>query len=99
MERIGNLDEETYEAFLILAKHMSLNLACGMARRNEFRIYREVKDVGDLAYQLLQEDAEFQKLPDFVKRHFDYDGYGEELESTSSFYEDFKNEVLLVIHN
>jgi hypothetical protein len=99
LERIGNLDEDTYEAFLILANHMSLNLACEMARRNEFRIYREVKDVGDVAYQILQEDADFQELPDFVKRHFDYDGYGEELESESSFYEDFANEALLVIHD
>ncbi|QCY65008.1 hypothetical protein FHE73_30600 (plasmid) [Bacillus thuringiensis] len=68
-------------------------------QRNEFRIYREVKDVGDVAYQILQEDAEFQGLPDYVKHNFDYSGYGEELESESSFYEDFKNEALLVIHN
>lgn len=68
-------------------------------QRNEFRIYREVKDVGDVAYQILQEGAEFQGLPDYVKHNFDYGEYGEELEIESSFYEDFKNEALLVIHN
>lgn len=99
LENIGNLNEELYEGFLILAKHMPIREAYRMVIEKNFQIFREVKDLSDVAYQVLLDDEKFKDCPEFVRRHFDYVGYGEELDSMSQFYEDFSNQTLLEIFN
>lgn len=96
---IANLDRDKYEGFLILANHMSIREAYNYVNHYNFHIFHGVEDLGDVARCVLEDDAEFRDCPDFVKRHFDFDAYGEELESGSEFYEDFKNKTLLEILN
>ncbi|MFB5568653.1 antirestriction protein ArdA [Bacillus cereus] len=99
LERIGNLQYDIYEGFLILSKHMSTKMACDMAEHYNFQIFRDVKSLGDVARQVLEHDVTFQHQDKRIKNHFDYDAYGVELDSMSEYYEDFENEMLLEIFN
>lgn len=99
LNKIANLDSEKYEAFVILTNHMSVRESYNMVTESNLQIFRDVEDLGDVARHVLAEDVEFQNFPDYVKRNFDFDAFGEELDSGSSFYEDFKNQMLVEIFN
>lgn len=46
--------------------------------------YENCKDMGDVAYQILHDSYAPEDYPLFF-RHFDYDSYGEEIESSGTF--------------
>lgn len=99
LERIGNLEYDIYEGFLILAKHMDIKMACDMAEHFNFQIFRDVKSLGDVARQTLEHDVVFQRQDMNIKRNYDYDAYGKELDEMSEYYDDFENGLLIEIFN
>lgn len=92
LNEISELKEDEYTVFLTFRNGgCQLKEAFEYATLYEFRLWEGVEDMGDVAHQMLEDDMVFQELPEFVKRHFDFDGYGEELESGSTIFWDKDN--------
>ncbi|MCY9324054.1 antirestriction protein ArdA [Bacillus haynesii] len=92
LNAIANMTASDYQVFLTFVNGgCQLQEAYDYAIHYSYRLYNNVEDAGDIAYQILENDDMFQALPAYIKRHFDYDSYGEEFESTNSVYWDVKN--------
>jgi hypothetical protein len=97
LNEIAELNDEQYEVFKIILKHDSIEHALSIAKSGDYRLFENVEDFGDVARVILEDDAEFQALPDYVKRHFDYDSYGDEIYSGGQWYEDFDNRKVVEV--
>lgn len=97
LQEISEMKEEQYEVFLTIAQHDGVEYAVNMVDKYEFRVWTGVKDWSDIAYQMMEDNFEFQNLPDVFKRHFDFEGYGEELESCSNGYWDTDRKIFVEV--
>jgi Antirestriction protein (ArdA) len=92
LNEIAEMKKEQYEVFLTFRNGgCQLKEAFEYATLYEYRLFEGVEDAGDIAHRILEDDMEFQDLPEYVKRHFDFDGYGEELESGGTYFWDTEN--------
>lgn len=99
LNEIAELKQEEYEAFLTFRNGgCQLKEAFDYATLYDYRLFTNVKDAGDIAYQMLEDDTDFQSCPEFVVRHFDYDAYGEELESGGTFFWDVDNKRAIELY-
>jgi Antirestriction protein (ArdA) len=94
---IAILTEAQYKAFLIFAESESLDEALSLVNGYEYIVYEGCESLGDVAYRFLENDGDFQELPDFVKRNFNYESYGEELLSGMSIYESKKHKAFITL--
>ena len=92
LNEIAEMKEEDYNVFLTFHNGgCDLRDAFKYATCYEYQLWENVEDAGDIAYKVLEMDEEFQACPEFVKRNFDYDQYGEELESGGTYFWDTEN--------
>ncbi len=61
--------------------------AISIIRKNDYCLYKGMYDMGDVAYEYLEETGLISELPDLLKRYFDYDAYGRDMDMSGSFIE------------
>lgn len=80
-----NLDDEI--ASTIRDNYYKLQEAIDVINNQNYMVYYDCKDMGDVAYQLLEETGGLSELPDWAQNYFDYDAYGRDLKLEGTFLE------------
>lgn len=55
------------------------------------------KDMGEVAQSYIENTTNWSEFPETIRKHFNYDSYGEELYSTGTFLQDKKNNIILEV--
>ena len=62
-------------------------------KEGNWRLFMNCPEMSDVAKEVFLENVT-DSIPDFVLRHFDYESYGEELETSNTYYGSGDNYVL-----
>lgn len=83
-EDVADADEEVLLAMLS-EYAVDIGQAIDTYKSGNWRLYPNCDDMSDVAKQCAEDDPCYFEAPDFMRRHFDFKHYGEELESTGTF--------------
>lgn len=98
LNEIAELPQDKYEAFISFCNcGLSFKEAVKYTLYYEYQVYNNAKDMSDVAYQMLQDDVAFQEAPAFMRVHFDYSSYGETLCASGDWFEDTKNNRIILV--
>lgn len=81
-------------------RHFNCEEVENLVRNHEFTIYRNVKDMGMVAHQYLEntEPEWYEKLKENeLLGYFDFDSYGEEKLSDGNWLQDKRNEIIIEV--
>lgn len=77
------MEEDVFEA--IFYNEVDWRSAIATYESGNWIFWNGCKDMSDVARQIVNEDMAFLKAPEYMQRHFDYESYGEELDSCGTF--------------
>lgn len=85
-EEVEDIDDEDILLAIYNEHSVTLSDAIAVYKSGDWRFYPHCDDMGDVAKQICADDPRFDNVAnDFLVRHFDYDSYGEELDSCGTF--------------
>jgi len=82
---LDSVDDE--DVFLAILNDYATDVwqALDVYAKGEYRYWEGCQDMSDVAYRICQDDPRFCDAPRFMKNHFSYKSYGEELDSCGTF--------------
>ncbi|MBQ9041440.1 MAG: antirestriction protein ArdA [Eggerthellaceae bacterium] len=79
-------DVEDFDILIaIIGNETSLSAAIQTYKSGDWRDYPGCEDMSDVAMRCCEDDPAFTEAEDFMRRHFDFESYGQELESCGTF--------------
>lgn len=76
-------DDDVFGA--ILDNETSIRAAIATYKGGDWRDYPGCDDMSDVAMRICNDDLAFTEAAEFMQRHFDFEAYGEELDSCGTF--------------
>jgi len=98
LNEIAEMPQGKYETFISFCEAgLDYKEAHDYVLYYNYMVYHNAKDMSDVAYQMLQDDVAFQEAPAFMRVHFDYSSYGETLCASGDWFEDTKNNRIILV--
>lgn len=92
LQTVSEMNKDEYKAFLTFCNAGTyMQEAFDYVTKYNYHLYEGCEDMGDVAYHYGRATGLLDGCPEVVKRHFDWDGYGEEMESGGSWFQDREN--------
>lgn len=87
-ETVQNMDENEQEVLDCLSRENGYDAkeAIEIIENGDYTIYQDCVDMGEVAFQYLNEIGMIDELPEWAQDYFDYDQYGVSLETGGAFY-------------
>ena len=86
-EEIDNFDDEEVIIFQAYLEQYTNDLqqALDAVRQGNYRIYYDCDNMEDVAYQVVNDCGLLDGVPEEVKRYFDYEAYGRDIDIERTF--------------
>lgn len=85
-EEIDNLsDDEVIALQAYLEQYNDIEQALEEVRQGNYRIYYDCDNMEDVAYQVVNDCGLLDGVPEEVKRYFDYEAYGRDIDIERTF--------------
>lgn len=85
-EEIDNLsDDEVIALQAYLEQYNDIEQALEEVRQGNYTIYYDCDDMSDVAYQVVNESGLLDGVPETIKRYFDYEAYGRDIDIEGTF--------------
>ena len=84
-EDLEDVDEKDVLLALMSDYAVDFSQAIEQYKSGDWILYEHCDDMGDVAKRICCDDPAFTEASDFMQRHFDFDSYGEELDSCGTF--------------
>lgn len=85
-EEIDNLsDDEVIALQAYLEQYNDIEQALEEVRQGNYTIYYDCDDMSDVAYQVVNESGLLDGVPETLKRYFDYEAYGRDMDIEGTF--------------
>lgn len=84
-EEVEDVDDEDVLLAMLSEYAVDVQQALDTYKSGEWRFYPGCDDMSDVAAMVCKDDPAYYEAADFMKRHFDFKHYGEELDSLGTF--------------
>lgn len=83
-EKLNSINE-TNEVIEAIVDHYGLEEALEILEGSEYIMYHNCKDMTDVAHEIIEMHCYLDNENEFVKRYFDYEAFGRDLEFEGNF--------------
>ena len=82
---VAEIDDDEVLLAMLDGYSVDVDDAIATYKSGNWRVFRGCEDMSDVAKVYCDDDPAFTEAPDFMKRHFSFKHYGEELDSLGTF--------------
>lgn len=84
-QSLEDINEDEAVISAILSNFSGTEEALKVLESGEYAVYWDCDDMGDVAAEYIESTGLLSDVPEDVKRYFDYDAYGSDMESEGTF--------------